>query len=229
MKNPIAHNFDWSSLYFKYDATCKRFDPYSPSLYAFQPKPVNDRELYYFLIEKVAKTGRIDLGTYEGIMYWKLYSQPAAVANVCYKIRKNALIQENITNSLVKLNKELPNTLTKEINAVKDIFFIVQQNAQGLYGLSNSCALPVRSTLLHFLYPDAIPIFDKQVLLAVGVNEKDANRKYQYLYEYIQHAWNISGSSIIPHNWKESPLRLIDMALWVLRGRKEPAEVDKFL
>ena len=103
---------------------------------------------------------------------------------------------------------------------VNQIFHVVQRHSDGLYGLSNSCALPARSTFLHFLYPSTVPIFDKQVLRAVGVAEKGANRRSHVMFDYIQFAWDISESPYIPRDWQETPIRLVDMALWVIRDKK---------
>lgn len=222
MENPIKPNFDWSSLYQKYDSTCKRFESEAPYLYAINSQPANDRYLYYEIVNKIKHEkhqGIIGLGTYEAIMYWKLYSQPAAVANVCKKIRRDEQKQEIIQSSLRKFSRNLPATVNQDIKEVEELFQVLQSNSFGLYGLSDSCAIPVRSTLLHFIFPKVIPIFDKQVLLAVGVYEKGANKKYPFLYDYIKHVWQISEESNIPKNWKEPPIRLIDMALWVKRNK----------
>ncbi len=223
MKNPITPDFNWSSLYEKYDATCKRFEPGAPSLFAFASKPKNDRYLYYALIDRIARergeNGFIGLGTYEGILYWKLYSQPAAVKTVCSRIREDTAVQRTIQERLNRLAERLPSEVSENIEEVSGLYRIVQDCRAGLYGLSNSCALPARSTILHFLYPSTVPIFDKQVLLAVGVPEKDANKKQDVLFKYIQHAWDISKKTYIPHDWQETPLRLVDMALWVIRNK----------
>lgn len=223
MKNPIAPDFEWSSLYEKYDATCKRFEPGAPSLFAFVSKPSNDRHLYYALIDRISRekseNGFISLGTYEGILYWKLYSQPAAVKNVCSRIREDTTIQKTIQKKLNSLGERLPSRVSEGIEEVINLYQILQDSRVGLRGLANSCAFPARSTILHFLYPSIIPIFDKQVLLAVGVAEKDANKKQDVLLKYIQHAWDISKNSYIPHDWQETPLRLVDMAFWVIRNK----------
>jgi hypothetical protein len=224
VNNPITPYFDWSSLYKRYDATCKRFDPNASSLYGFPAKPKNDRYLYYLLIDRVAsekgKGGYIELGTYEGILYWKLYSQPAALKNVCSRIREDEALQRAIQKTLQTLGKRLPQTAPQDIEKVRHMYQIIQKYSKELYGISNSCALPARSTFLHFLYPGTVPIFDKQVLLAVGVTDKDANKKKDVLFDYIPFAWEISWNSHVPVNWQETPLRLLDMALWVIRDKQ---------
>jgi hypothetical protein len=87
--------------------------------------------------------------------------------------------------------------------------------------MAGTCAIPVRTTFLHFIYPDLIPIFDSQVLAAVGINEKDANHSYEFLRDYLPHAWSLAekyNSHLVAFT-QESPIRLIDMALWVTRNR----------
>ncbi len=224
MNSPITPDFDWSILYENYDRTCKRFDRDAPSLSSFSPKPLNDRCLYYDLIVRIARErkekGFITLGTYEGILYWKLYSQPAAVEKICRRIRDDIARQKNIEKTLKNLGNQLPHAVSEELEEVDRIFQVLQHHRRGLYGLSNSCALPTRSTFLHFLYPSTVPIFDKQVLIAVGVKEKDANKNHHVLLDYIQFAWDISKSPYIPQDWQETPLRLVDMALWVIRDKQ---------
>jgi hypothetical protein len=224
MYNPIPPDFDWSSLYAKYDATCKRFDQNAPSLFAIDPKPRNDRHLYYALLDRIKsekdRNGYIGLGTYEGILYWKLYSQPAAVKTVCSRIREDIALQKAIEKTLEKLGKQLPQVVSEVTEEVSQLYQLLHNHGNGLYGLSNACALPARSTFLHFLYPSTVPIFDKQVLLAVGVTEKDANKKQNVLFDYIPFAWGVSKNSYIPQGWQETPLRLVDMALWVIRNKQ---------
>ena len=223
MHNQIGNNFDWSSLYQRYDATCRGFDPTSPYLYDFTESPINDRHLYYFLVAKVknerATKDCIGLGTYEGILYWKLYSQPAATKNVCARIRNSKPIQTEIEAALRGLSKKLPLKVTEDISSIIHLYDLLDGYAPKLHGLKDTCALPARTTLLHFLYPNVIPLFDKQVLLAVGVDEPGANRKWDRLYQYTHFAWRESKKANIPKDWQETPLRLIDMALWVIRGQ----------
>jgi len=68
--------------------------------------------------------------------------------------------------------------------------------------------------------PIVIPIFDKQVLLSVGVTEKGANQKLRFLEPYIVHATVLArthGEHFSSFE-NETPIRLVDMALWVVRG-----------
>jgi hypothetical protein len=58
------------------------------------------------------------------------------------------------------------------------------------------------------------------VLQAVGIKDKSANKNYGNLEQYIQHVWELADRYQLrfPHNAKESPIRMIEMALWCLRG-----------
>jgi hypothetical protein len=89
-----------------------------------------------------------------------------------------------------------------------------------LPGMRSDCALPVRTTFLHFIYPSTVPIFDKQVLLAVGVTRKGANKSYAVLREYLPFAWELADRYLTESRVcnREEPLRRIDMALWVIRS-----------
>ena len=79
MTDPLP-NFDWSSLYARYDAMCKGFRPESPNLDLFSAnRPQTDRAAYYLLINALAvdKKSLAPQATslYEAVLYWKLYSQ----------------------------------------------------------------------------------------------------------------------------------------------------------
>lgn len=125
-----------------------------------------------------------------------------------------------IIEGLSLISEEFPKTLERDMPYIKRLYACIETHRHLFYGMTASCSIPTRTTLLHFLYPKVIPLSDKQVLLAVGINEKDANKKYSYLFEYIQFAWNLSNdpSLVLQEGWIETPLRLVDMALWVIRG-----------
>jgi len=89
-----------------------------------------------------------------------------------------------------------------------------------LSGMRTHPSFPVRTTFLHFVFPNIVPILDKNVLEAVGVTEKGANQKRKYFEGYLPHAWSLAER--YQHHFaqfKETPIRLIDMALWVLRDK----------
>jgi len=220
--NPLV-GFKWDTLYQRYDLTCKKYDPSVPYLYAFEERSPTDRQLYHAIISRARNELSTEEGlstaTYEAIMYWKLYSQPAATKNICERIHADTTVRALITKGLRSLRHVLPATLPRALPDVQALYRDLQKHATPLHGMKTSCSLAVRTTFLHFAYPEVIPLFDKQVLLAVGVREKNANQKPHYLFEYMQHAWALSANpSLVPANWQESPLRLLDMALWVNRG-----------
>ncbi len=225
MFNPIDKRYPWDSLYQRYDDKCKGFDADSPCLYAFSQKPINDRSLYYMLVDAIKRerntSGFITLRIYEAILYWKLNSQPCALWQVCKKIRSNDELQRNIETGLRQLGQELPLTIEKKRTHVDELYLVLNRNAALLHGMKSPNALPVRTTLLHFLYPEVVPLYDKQVLAAVGITAKDANKDKATLKEYIQFAWSIAENpEYIPQTWRETPLRLLDMALWVIRSSR---------
>lgn len=224
MLDPL-NNFDWKSLYGKYDAKCEKGGSFkrnsSSYLGSFQPTPTCDRMLYYALIERFANRGgsrTIDLDTYEGMLYWKLYSQPAAVKKHCERLRQDPSLRESTTDELARISEILPATIQRDI---EQILRILTGLTKKLHGMAWTCAIPVRTTLLHFAYPGMVPIFDKQVLQAVGVKEKDANHSYEFLREYLPHAWCLADryKDRLASFKNESAVRVIDMALWISRGK----------
>lgn len=69
------------------------------------------------------------------------------------------------------------------------------------------------------LYPNVVPIFDKMVLKAVGAWHDGANQNIGVLRQYIPHAWSLADKHTQQlAGFKESPVRLVDMALWVKRS-----------
>lgn len=221
MLDPLV-GFNWKSLHQDYDQLCKKFDPSVPFLDSLSPRPGSDRSLYYSLVERFAhelsSPAGITIGTYEAMLYWKLYSQPAPVTSICKRLKQSTSLQESVSRALNKLSVQLRGTAgaisVRPLDQVKGLGFY------GIWGMKNSTALPVRTTFLHFVGPSTMPIFDKQVLLAVGVGDKRANEKMAFLQLYLPHAKTLASrySGFFSIFQKETPIRLIDMALWVVRG-----------
>lgn len=71
-------------------------------------------------------------------------------------------------------------------------------------------------------YPHVVPIFDRMVLQAVGVNDNKANQSEGVFRRYLPHAWGLADRhgkhAQERFQFQETPLRLVDMALWVKRG-----------
>src|SRR5690242_8557782 len=107
MIDPLVQ-FDWTNLYAKYDRLCSRFNPSVPFLERLTPHPESDRSLYYHLVERFSReltsANGLSVETYEAMLYWKLYSQPAAVANVCKPLKERNSLREELSGSLTRLS-----------------------------------------------------------------------------------------------------------------------------
>jgi hypothetical protein len=218
-------NFDWGNLGIRYEDLSKRFKRSSPYLVSISPIPTSDRHLYQILARRFAEelhsASGITYETYLAMLYWKLYSQGAAVANTCKFLVENVQAREKATIGLRHLSAHLCQVSTKEPH---EIIELLRDHSQFRFrGMEDKTALPVRTTFLHFARPADVPIFDKQVLLAIGITEKYANHNFQYLQAYLPHARMLAAKHaqfFLSLN-SEEPLRLIDMALWVVLGRRD--------
>ncbi len=91
--------------------------------------------------------------------------------------------------------------------------------------MTSTTTIRVRTTFLHFAYPNAVPIFDRMVLRATGEERRDANKSYDMLEAYLPFAWRLADRyATAGASRPESPLRLLVMALWVHRGEVADAE-----
>ena len=220
MIDPLGQ-FSWPDLHAKYDVLCKRFNPMVPYLDCFCPRPSSDRSLYYALRQRVAvelsSSDGIGLQTFQAMLYWKLYSRPAAVSRTCKRLIEDGDLRQQASKGLTAASFQLYEAPVSGLNIISEI---QKLGSHAVWGMKSSTALPVRATFLHFIHPAMIPIFDKQVLLAVGVSEKGANQKLKFLEEYLAHATQLAQThSLHFSNFQdETPVRLVDMALWVVRG-----------
>ena len=214
-------NFDWSTLYERYDQKCLSFRPDSEHLEGVNPRPASDRALYRHLLAvfqtSTSGTGAVNIQDYEAMLYWKLYSQPAPVSNVKSEFAGAGRFQ--IRDGLDHLVARLPRSLPRDVPAVLDV--LAEIDSVHVWGMKTPTALPVRTTFLHFFYPSVVPIFDKMVLQAVGLWSLGANSRRSVLMEYLPVAWHLA-NSYEPRlgGFVETPLRLIDMALWVVRDSR---------
>lgn len=79
----------------------------------------------------------------------------------------------------------------------------------------------MRTTFLHFRYPTVVPALHRVVLQAVGVCEDDGNHDIRVLRDYVPFAWDLEERYLYALNgFTESQVRLIDMALWIVRGQE---------
>lgn len=222
MKDPL-NSFDWPSLHSRYDDKCRGFDNKSVYLSVFEnDRPASDRTLYYGLLNVFSEEQRAvstnPIGIYEALLYWKLYSQPAAISNTVLKLRQDSSKRKDTQERLLRLFQEMPTSLERNPSAVLDM--VKWLGRFKLLGMADNKALPVRTTFLHFIYPSVVPIFDKMVLKAVDSWVEDANHNPNVLEEYLPFAWELADR--YEQNFfsfeKESSIRVIDMALWVGRG-----------
>jgi len=202
--------FSWPSLNKCYDAQCAkntRFNPESDHLRYFDTPPQCDRDLYELLIDHFCirdkRPSMINL--FEAMLYWKLNSNSAATSNIQDWLDPN--IHPGQSDRLTFLLDKLPLNIERD---VKTIIKIVRQIGDyKIYGMKSETALPVRTTFLHFLYPDVVPIFDKMVLRAVEVMTPHANQSIVVLGDYLPIAWKLAEQY-------DKTVRMIDMALWVI-------------
>lgn len=220
MIDPLQQ-FSWPDLHAKYDGLCKRFNPLVPYLDCSYPRPTSDRFLYYALRQRFAlelnSPDGIGLQTFQAMLYWKLYSQPAAVSSTCKRLIEDGDLRRQASKGLRAASAALRNAPAAGLNIISETRKL---GSHAIWGMKTSTSLPVRTTFLHFIHPETIPIFDKQVLLAVGVTEKGANQKMQFLETYIAHATTLARTHSVHFSsfYNETPIRLVDMALWVVRG-----------
>ena len=224
MHDPLT-DFEWGSLYRRYDALCKGYDSGSHCLARFgSARPDSDRELYYRLIScylPAARTADRDvIGTYQALLYWKLYSTAGSRGtNILAWLKPGSAGRRSAESTLPRWLSRLPPSLNRnESDVVEKV-----REMPLIRGMGTECRLPVRTTFLHFLYPSVVPIFDRNVLLAVGVNEKNANQSYDRLREYLPFAWELADRYCVQSAMcnREESLRRIDMALWVTRGSRK--------
>lgn len=222
MIDPLG-SFDWEKLYAMYDAKCAQSGRFSHSvqaLSAFSPKPDSDRSLYYGILSRVDGERRsgtlMSLGAYESIIYWKLYSTCGDKFN--RDIHNKTRVLHELMRSLPQFNR-YPARIRQGKKAVLSLV------TQTLNLKPYAMKLPVCTAVLHFLYPEIVPIFDKMVLMAVGysrcdIDKHNLNQDQQLYGRYSAHVRSLTAryaKQIRAQRFKESPVRIIDMALWLTR------------
>jgi len=210
MSDPLSL-FDWNSLYARYDAACHGFDPTSKHLRGKYARTASDRALYYRLVEAACERHSLDADWYEALLYWKLYSQRTLDS----KITKwgSTLIHGDLRKFLMKIPPSIPREVQKVAGLVQLIDYY------RFPGMRTPTALPVRTTLLHVLYPGVVPIFDQMVLKAVGAWREAANQDMAVLRRYVPHAWVLADRHTRQRSvFKKTPVRLVDIALWLTRN-----------
>ncbi len=222
MTDPLGQ-FDWTCLHEEYDKQCRkggRFNPNYPAIKDIAGKHDTDRELYYSLVDMIKEqrqiSGFMSLRTYEAIIYWKMYSTSPQTNIV---IRGNPEVRMSLVQELYRLS-DFPEDVSRDVKMIRDL--VDQMLDIHLYGMG----LPVCTTVLHFMYPKTIPIFDRMILEGVGFDEEDIKKKKlnqdrRLFAEYAEHNWELS-EKYTKHfvSLRESPTRAIDMALWVTRDKR---------
>jgi hypothetical protein len=140
-----------------------------------------------------------------------MYSQPAAVSNLGRWLQsfEPCVLNGFLTAAPAILSCRIPDVMSL-INLV---------GRYQLPGMKSDTALPVRTTFLHILYPNVVPIFDQMVLKAVGAWYEGANQSTSVLQQYIPHAWALADRHTQQRTgFKETAVRLTDMALWLTRA-----------
>lgn len=219
-------DFRWDTLYNRYDAKCKTYDSRSRCLdRCGSDRPETDRELYYRLIDCYSPSARVTdpdmVGTYQALLYWKLYSTAGSKGtNILNWLKQGGAGRRLAESQLPKLLSRLPPSIERSERDVVDLM----QSLPKLPGMGSGtkCRLPVRSTFLHFLFPSVVPIFDIMVLRAVGVVGEEANQDICIFREYLGFAWQLADRYSVESRVcsREEPLRRIEMALWVTGGSK---------
>ncbi len=169
MSDPLA-GFDWKMVCSRYDAACCGFKPSSQHLRGSYADTPSDRLLYYKLVEAAVPEARSQLDTdwYEAVLYWKLYSQHTSDAKITQW--RKALVPGDLQKFLGKI----PTLIQR---SVQDVLDLVESIGRCSFpGMKSSTALPVRTTFLHILYPNVVPIFDQMVLKAAKAWRKGANQ-----------------------------------------------------
>jgi hypothetical protein len=229
LRDPLT-TFDWETLGPQYERLCRKFDQNSPYLNAIDSRPTSDRALYHVLLDRfsseIGTNAGISVDTYLAMLYWKLYSQKAAILRTCHFLVTHLEEQQNTADGLRQLSNHINRRAPIEL---PEVIALLRDHPKFRFrGMKDPTALPVRTTFLHFTNPRAIPIFDKQVLLAVGISEKYANQKMEYLQLYFPYAVELAkryGESFLSSD-AESPLRLADMALWVTRNNLDGRNIE---
>jgi hypothetical protein len=220
MIDPLSQ-FDWGTLYARYDAMSKRgFNGSSKHLNGIEPRPVCDRALYSHLLKAAhahqSGSGRFSLPEYEAVLYWKLYSNHQAMANLGRWFQSRQAVGTAIDHLVRSLPRELPREPHRVVTQVQSL------GEFQVMGIKAKTAIPTRTTLLHFFYPNVVPIFDKMVLQAVGITKKGANQSIDMFRKYLSHVWFLAERYTTSLNGfgDVSSVRLVDMALWVIRGKR---------
>lgn len=227
MNDPLAA-YEWGQLYERYDLKCassfaramstigRRVDNFDALI-----REETDRNLYYAIISSAGQNRKsrngVTIQDYLAMTFWKLSSTSTAVT---YKLAADEELQKRTTRSLASVCKILPGELRRDDETV--LAWINAIGAFRVFGMTSATSFPMRTTFLHFLYPNTVPIFDQMVLRSVGFSKEEAKSRVGdicTLRRYLLHAWLLSDKYENMHsNFRESSIRVNDMALWTMRS-----------
>ena len=217
MIDPLV-NFNFLEIYKQYDDIAPDYNNFKNEIEKMGidfGEASNDRKLYYYIRKRFSHRSKINIYDYIALLFWKLCTNPqnAVWKNLLYNrrgINKNNE-ERNLKEVLDKFNPSEDYTL-----------FNFSKTKFSLSGIQTTTSLPTRSTFLHFLYPETMPIFDRMVLRAVNENYlKGDNERYLKYSEYFLHVHFLSEkykdriNQI--SNLEDTPIRIIEMALWIIR------------
>jgi hypothetical protein len=224
MDNILA-NFDWTALLDSYNFLCRSFVSKSKKptalscLSTFQPIPPTDIELYRQLIsrfnsEKNCPNG-ISFSCYTAMLFWKMNSTHP-------EFPKPLLRQRSQTEAELKRlfqDNTFREPISKDADKVIELFRRLDGNQ--IHGMKGKCCFAVRTTFLHFLFPEIVPIMDVMTLAATDKTEQSAGTDERNLKPYFEMVWRLQEKNSCAtgetfKDYPESPVRLTEMALFVV-------------
>ena len=228
LRDPLKA-FDWKGVLDRYDrftqprfeAALVKFSEWVPNLAQFVPIK-EERRFYHQMLDMAQSVKDRDPSElsrlYAGIAFWKLYSTSPRVPRA---LMTDGELAAATGESLVELVRTLPGTVERNADVVARIVQAIGD--WQVHGMKSAGALPMRTTFLHFLFPDVVPIYDQMVLRAVGFSTDEArqlNQNPAAFRQYLPHCWSLASryAPKMPRGTRETPLRLIDVALWLSRG-----------
>lgn len=224
MKDPLK-NFNFSTIYKEYKARTCSYENYANEIndMGIDYNKINsDPGLYYYLKDKFSQKKSITIYNYIALLFWKLNTSGNFLwKQLLYDRNGKSKIDEE--EKLKKIIKKLPSELkVADVEKFLDIFNYLKKENNLLPGIKTDTAWPTRSTLLHFIYPNIIPIFDQMVLKALYPNyQKGDNQKKEKFLIYINDVhglakkYKVKISQVRQNN--DTNIRLIEMALWIIR------------
>jgi len=225
----LLRDVDWNTVHEKYDGRNSSFAPIKDAKYGHLVQAVapefrdTDRTLYYGLRAQVDLTAiklsdRLNLAWYGAAMYWKHWSgkpfqqalKPFGALTADQSLR--------FASNLRKVLHKVSSSPGRNEIAIRDLLVQLMKGEQfTLPGMGfGSCSLATRTTFLHLLYPDHIPIYDSMVMKAAGVTDPESPdivlRLFPTLWELARaHTAHRAGK---PPFERENAIRLLDMVLW---------------